>query len=128
METQSKYKVNKHLNIPEIKSEPTCQEHTPKPTGVKFDSEKPNLDLVIGDFANALFDVGRVGTFGANKYSPSNWLIVENAQERYASAMLRHYLAHKQGGFRDEESGLLHLSHMVWNALAVLELEIRDLK
>ena len=37
--------------------------------GVKLDNEKPRMDLVLGGFAKALYEVGRVGTFGADKYS-----------------------------------------------------------
>ena len=38
--------------------------------------------------------------------------------------MLRHYIKYKNGELIDEESGLQHLSHMAWNALAVLQLDI----
>lgn len=89
--------------------------------GVKFDTEKPRMDLVLGDFADALLSVGEVGTYGANKYDDSNWLKVDGLEERYLSAMLRHYLAYKSGEIYDTESELPHLSHMTWNALAVLQ-------
>lgn len=90
--------------------------------GYKADKNKPRLDLVLGDFANALWQVGEVGTFGADKYADSGWLEVDNAIERYSSAMLRHYLKYKAGEGFDEESGFSHLAHVAWNALAILEL------
>lgn len=90
--------------------------------GVKLDDGKPRLDLVLGDFSMALWLVGLVGTFGANKYSDSGWQYVDDGIERYSSAMLRHYLKHKSGERLDEESDQLHLAHMAWNALAVLQL------
>ena len=89
--------------------------------GIKYDVEKPRMDLVLGDFADALIGVGEVGTYGANKYDDSNWLKVKDLEERYLSAMLRHYLAYKSGEIYDTESELPHLSHMAWNALAVLQ-------
>lgn len=89
--------------------------------GIKYDTEKPRMDLVFGDFANALMSVGEVGTYGANKYDDSNWIKVDGLEERYLSAMIRHYLAYKQGEMYDKESELPHLSHMAWNALAVLQ-------
>lgn len=89
--------------------------------GAKFDTEKPRMDLVFGDFADALLSVGEVGTYGANKYDDSNWIKVDGLEERYLSAMLRHYLAYKSGEIYDRESELPHLSHMAWNALAVLQ-------
>ena len=91
--------------------------------GVKNDSNKPRLDLVLGDFCNALWSVGMVGTFGANKYTDKGWHEVDSAQERYLNAMLRHYFKYKSGEYIDSESGLPHLSHMAWNCLAVLQLE-----
>lgn len=89
--------------------------------GIKLDIEKPRMDLVLGDFADALISVGEVGTYGANKYDDSNWIKVKDLEERYLSAMLRHYLAYKKGEVYDTESELPHLSHMAWNALAVLQ-------
>ena len=91
--------------------------------GVKLDNEKPRMDLVLGGFAKALYEVGLVGTFGADKYSDDGWKYVDNGIERYLSAMLRHYIKYKNGELIDEESGLPHLSHMAWNALAVLQLD-----
>lgn len=94
--------------------------------GVKLDKEKPRMDLVLGEFTRALEEVCKVGTFGANKYTDKGWVEVKNGIERYLSAMLRHYMKFRRGIQKDEESGLSHLSHMVWNALAVLELYKRN--
>ena len=96
--------------------------------GYKADENKPRLDLVFGDFANALWEVGQVGTFGANKYTDSGWIEVDNAVERYSSAMLRHYLQYKSGEYNDPESGFSHLAHVAWNALAILELSKHQTK
>ena len=92
--------------------------------GVKLDTGKPRMDLVLGGFSKALLEVGRVGTFGADKYSDNGWQYVDNGIERYLSAMIRHYLNYKTGELTDKESGLSHLSHMAWNALAVLQLDM----
>ena len=90
--------------------------------GVKLDEGKPRLDLVLGDFADALWCVGVVGTYGANKYTDKGWQEVDNGIERYGNAMLRHYLNYRKGIVFDDESSLLHLAHMAWNALAILQL------
>lgn len=90
--------------------------------GIKLDDNKPRLDLVLGDFTTALWGVGLVGTFGANKYTDRGWHEVDNALERYSSALLRHYLNYKSGEVDDIESGLPHLAHLAWNALAILQL------
>jgi hypothetical protein len=95
--------------------------------GLKLDNDKPNLDLVLGGFSKALIEVGKVGTFGATKYAPDNWKLVDNGKERYSSAMLRHYFEDRLGNIYDEESGLLHLAHAAWNSLVVLSFEIERL-
>lgn len=99
---------------------------SPSSPGAKLDANKNDLDLVLGDFANALEQVGLVGTFGANKYTRHGWISVPNGIDRYSSAMLRHYFKHKNGELIDPESGLYHLSHLAWNALAVLELMYKE--
>ncbi|MDB4302196.1 DUF5664 domain-containing protein [bacterium] len=90
-------------------------------TGAKLDAGKERLDLVLGSFSEALLEVGRVGTFGANKYTDNGWKDVDNAVSRYSDALLRHYFKHKCGEDIDPDSGLSHLGHMAWNALAILE-------
>jgi hypothetical protein len=94
--------------------------------GVKFDTDKEDCDLVLGEFSRALMAVSQVGTFGARKYTPSGWLEVPNAYKRYSSAMWRHYLQSKVA-LRDSDSTLIHDAHTAWNALARLELRLRGI-
>lgn len=96
--------------------------HTP---GAKLDAGKTRAGLVLGDFARALEQVSRVGTFGAQKYTDHGWLSVPQGQQRYTDAMLRHWLAEHYGPARDDQTGLLHAAHLAWNALARLELMLR---
>jgi hypothetical protein len=98
----------------------------PHAAGAKLDHGKLRAALVLGDFSNALTEVCRVGTFGASKYSPSGWLSVPNAAERYEDAMMRHWLKKCSGEHDDPDSGLSHMAHFAWNALALIELEIRN--
>ena len=95
--------------------------------GAKLDAGKNRMHLVLSGFGNALEAVGQIGTYGADKYSDNGWMSVPDGEQRYADALLRHMLAaSKSGGEEvDQESGLLHLSHMAWNALAMLELHLR---
>lgn len=96
----------------------------PTDPGVKLDEGKPRLGLVLCGFPRALREVGRVGTFGAAKYTDHGWLLVERGYERYTDAMLRHILAEYADGDDDEESGILHAAHVAWNALARLEFKL----
>lgn len=97
-------------------------QHTP---GAKLDAGKLRAGLVVGGFARALKEVVRVGTFGANKYSPNGWRSVSNGQERYLDALFRH-LIESEFYENDNDSGISHLAHAAWNILAVLELKMLD--
>jgi hypothetical protein len=96
----------------------SADQHAP---GTKLDAGKPRVGLVLDDFHRAVLAIAEVGTYGAVKYSEHGWLSVPNGEDRYEDAMLRHWLA-ASSEERDTESGLHHLSHMAWNALAMLEL------
>lgn len=90
------------------------------PEGLKYDGGKPRAALVLGGFANALLEVSKVGTFGATKYAPNNWKLVN--PERYEDALFRHLLQWQSDEPVDKETGLSHLAHAAWNALAILQL------
>lgn len=94
--------------------------------GVKHDNGKPEPRLVLGSMARAILAVSEVASYGAKKYSPDNWLLVDDAMERYTDAGDRHRLMSSHHD-NDDESGLLQLAHAAWNALAVLELKLRDI-
>ena len=93
--------------------------------GAKLDQGKVRPALVLGGFARALWAVSEVGSFGAIKYTENGWVTVPNGQARYEDADLRHWLKDKMGQDTDEDSNLTHLAHKAWNALAVLDLELR---
>ena len=94
-------------------------------TGTKHDGQKPQPALVLHSMSRAIQAVVEVATFGAGKYSPDNWLLVPDGINRYSNAKLRHMLDSSTES-HDPESGLLHAAHEAWNALAVLELMLRD--
>ena len=95
-------------------------------SGAKLDDGKNRLGLVLGGFALALQEVGKVGTYGAKKYSDNGWMSVPDGQRRFLDAMLRHWAQEASGEQFDEDTKLTHLAHMAWNSLAVLELELRN--
>lgn len=95
--------------------------------GVKYDTGKPLVGTLCRIFPNALLEVGKCIEFGTHKYPEvDNWQRVDDAFNRYQDAMIRHLLKHNIGKELDEETNLYHLSHMAWNALAILELYIRS--
>jgi len=89
--------------------------------GKKYDGGKPKLYLLPPKSIN---EVGKVLTFGAEKYDAHNWRKVEDLQNRYTSAALRHIFAHVDGEDVDEETGLSHLAHAICCLMFKLEDEL----
>jgi hypothetical protein len=89
--------------------------------GVKHDHGKLRLDLLPPEAIRAM---AQVLTMGADKYGPNQWRGVE--MHRYEAAMLRHWLAWKEGEALDRESGLSHLAHLLCNAAFLVALEGRQ--
>ena len=94
----------------------------PHQPGVKLDTDKNRIGLVMEGFPRALAAIGHVAIYGAAKYTDHGWRIVPNGRARYTDAMYRHLLAEASGHVQDDESGLQHAAHAAWNALARLEL------
>ena len=93
--------------------------------GAKDDKTKPMAGVLL-DFSRALQTVVDVGTYGAKKYTRGSWAMVPEGSQRYTDAMMRHLLAMDvDPDGLDKETGLPHLAHVAWNALAVLELQAR---
>lgn len=94
--------------------------------GVKHDSGKIIAGVLFEEFPRALIGLCEVATFGAEKYSRNDWQHVEDAHRRYSDAMVRHMLAKGSGEINDPETGLPHVFHIAWNALAIAELEAKE--
>lgn len=99
----------------------------PHQPGAKLDAGKNRLGLVMRGFTRALFEVGRVGTYGAEKYTDNGWVKVEGGKERYTDAAYRH-LAEDELNWIDTSTTLFHLAQAAWNLLAVLELRLREME
>lgn len=90
-------------------------------SGVKFDAEKPRMDLLD---AYAIEQLSSVLTFGAQKYNAHNWR-KGIAKGRLIAAALRHLFAYLRGEDRDPESGLSHVAHAMCCCMFLLGLEHR---
>lgn len=92
-------------------------------TGKKYDTGKPMIGTAMRVFPLSMEALGAVIEFGTHKYpQPDNWKKVEGANYRYLDSLMRHLIKHLKGQEFDEETGKPHLAHVVWNALAILEL------
>ena len=92
-------------------------------TGIKYDSEKPKMNLLP---PKAIVEVAKVLTFGAEKYDAENWRKLDDLQNRYTAGALRHIFAHMDGERLDTETGLSHMAHAQCCLLFKLEIELED--
>jgi len=87
--------------------------------GMKYDIGKPRYSLIPPAMIDA---VARVLTYGAEKYEANNWQKLDNAEERYTDALLRHLYRHLDGEILDPESGLPHIDMVATNAGFIIHL------
>jgi hypothetical protein len=85
--------------------------------GFKYDSGKTRWELLPMETVEEL---AKVMTYGATKYPDDNWKKLENAEDRYFAAAMRHLSKHRAGELVDEDSGLLHAAHAACCLLMVL--------
>lgn len=87
----------------------------------KADAGKPRMELIPTSVFKSL---GRVLTFGAEKYSPNSWQTVQT--DRYVGALLRHLCAFiEDPNGVDAESGLKHSEHLLTNAAFINDAVMR---
>ena len=99
-----------------------------KDGGAKADFGK--VQVVRGGlhyFPRAITAIAELSGIGAKKYSWKGWATVPDGINRYGDAMGRHELA-IEGDFSrtDPETGVLEATAVCWNALARLELILRE--
>ena len=82
---------------------------------IKADNGKARVSLVEPAF---VYGVGKILTFGAEKYSAGNWKTLPPSElYRYKDAAYRHFLAYLDGELIDPESGQPHLDHLACNVM-----------
>lgn len=100
-----------------------------------FDSSKEGrkngkirMELVFNGMPNALMALGKCMTWAieVKGYEEDDFLTVPDGPKKYRGAMLRHDLREILGETVDDESGLIHATHTAWNAMARLEILLRE--
>ncbi len=100
------------------------KQHEP---GAKLDAGKPPvLRGALHYFPRSLEYIAKISEVGARKYTWKGWEDVPDGVNRYGDAMIRHVLAESIDGPTDGQTGLLHAGHAAWNALARLELMLKE--
>lgn len=88
-----------------------------KEIGIKYDEHKPRWSLLP---LKAVEEIVKVLTFGATKYEENSWQNLEDFNDRYFSALIRHLTKWQSGENYDDESGLHHLSHAACNIIFLI--------
>lgn len=97
--------------------------------GAKYDAGKSEVFQGVFDyFPRALLEVANVSGYGAAKYSWGGQKSVKDGYNRYSNSLGRHLMLANIEGPHDLAggSGLLHDAQVAWNALAKLEVGLRD--
>ena len=81
---------------------------------LKFDEWKSRVDLIPWD---VLIEVGRILWYWAKKYWENNWQLLEDFENRYIWAALRHIYQHQSWEINDIETNLPHLLHALTNLI-----------
>lgn len=101
----------------------------------KADAGKPDHSLLELGFPNALALVQATLDYGAKKYEAHSWRKVPDAFDRYDKAARRHRrdrdrIVGMRGKsnflYHDDESGLPHIAHELFNLMAQIELYLQD--
>lgn len=88
--------------------------------GDRHNAGKLRYDLIS---PLALRNIAEVYTHGCQKYDARNWEKGLPFMEVFAS-LQRHAWAWAAGENLDTESGLPHMAHVAWNAMAILHLAV----
>lgn len=111
-------------DFPRIERDPNGR--APNTPGAKLDAGKsPLFQGLLDYFPRACLAVAGVSAAGAKKYAWKGWESVPDGINRYSDAMLRHVANESIEGPLDPE-GFAHKAQVAWNALAVLELFLRN--
>lgn len=113
---------------PQAEADPAGR--NPHEKGAKLDAGKIAVFRGLFDyFPRAGMAVADVSTKGAQKYAWKGWEAVPDGFARYSDALGRHLLAEAIEGLYDngpKGTGCLHAAQVAWNAMARLELLLRE--
>lgn len=99
-----------------------------KEMGSKLDAGKsPVFQGLLSYFPRACLAVADVSARGAAKYAWKGWESVPDGINRYSDALARHIVNEEIEGKYDAD-GFLHKAQIAWNAMASLELFLKESK
>lgn len=102
-----------------------------KEPGSKLDAGKsPVYRGMLSYFPRSCLAVANVSEAGSRKYAWKGWETVPDGFNRYSDALGRHLAAESIEGMYDSTMDVptLHAAQVAWNALARLELILKEIK
>ncbi|HZX69774.1 MAG TPA: dATP/dGTP diphosphohydrolase domain-containing protein [Rhodanobacter sp.] len=86
---------------------------------------------VLARFPRAFMEIARVSEYGAKKHEVAigdmSYLDIPDAYNMYTEACMRHMAGEALEGFvNHEDADMLHAAQLAWNALARLEVFLRN--
>jgi hypothetical protein len=96
------------------------EEQMGKKIAARFSKGKIRYDLIP---SNPIEELAKVFTYGCQKYDSDNWRKGLNWRKDVIGPLKRHLEKWVRGEKLDNESGLHHLAHVLWNTIALMEYE-----
>jgi hypothetical protein len=105
--------------IDEDEQKDSCKNFVKGNAADRFNEGKPQLSYML-DAPRAMIGLTKAFEAGAKKYSRDNW---KKGLDRYEiiDCLMRHLLKAQAGQLNDEETGVNHLNHVLWNALVLAD-------
>lgn len=95
------------------------EEATEGEDALRYNTGKPPLSHIL-DYPHAMAALAEVAEYGANKYERGNFSKGQYATIT-ADCLMRHLMKWWAGEDMDDESGLHHLSHVLWNVCTLIQ-------
>lgn len=91
---------------------------------------KVKMELVEEGFPHLYHSLATMMTWAGDikGYKPHDWWNMPGGVEQFKAAEARHKNKRLRGEERDDESGLLHLVHEAFNAMAAAEVALRKME
>ena len=98
---------------------------------IKFDGQNESNDYDMKlrwDLLpmNVIEEIVKIYSYGAKKYGDNRWQNLENYEDRYFAACMRHLIAWRNGKQVDPESTHFHLAHSIWNLISLLWKDLQE--
>ena len=111
-------------DIKEYKRSSEEESQMGKETAARFSEGKVRHDLVP---SYPIRELAKIYTYGCKKYDEDNWRKGLRWRKDVIGSLKRHLDSWIRGEQNDDESGLHHLAHVLWNTCTLMEYQRCDI-